>query len=43
MTDSEYIERFAERSQSESVWGQIKDWALRMLDHMDTGCGLYYQ
>jgi hypothetical protein len=41
MTDSEYLERVAERSQSGSVWERVKDWTLRMLDHMDTGGGLY--
>jgi hypothetical protein len=40
MSDVEFIERFAQPSESHSVWGRVKDWALRLLDHMDAG-GLY--
>jgi hypothetical protein len=40
MTDSEYIERFAERDKSDSVWERVRNFALRLLDNMGTG-GLY--
>jgi len=36
MSDTEYIRLFAQPIKSDSVWERVKDWALRVLDDMNS-------
>jgi len=36
MSDIVYIESFSGRSKSGSVWERVKDWALQVLDAMNS-------
>ena len=36
MSDTEYIRLFAQPIKSVSVWERVKDWVVRLLDHMNS-------